>query len=93
GIYINYAQRSLGNIWWVYINYAQETFSCLLTYLLPIYLSCFSKLLELSTCQIFIILVLVSKPAFLSMCQEQIEKRVALGSIPSDRCAQLILTY
>ncbi|PSN58365.1 hypothetical protein C0J52_12995, partial [Blattella germanica] len=24
---IDYAQRSLGNIWWVYINYAQETFS------------------------------------------------------------------
>ncbi|PSN32656.1 hypothetical protein C0J52_28280, partial [Blattella germanica] len=26
---IDYAQRSLGNIWWVYINYAQETVSFL----------------------------------------------------------------
>ncbi|PSN46399.1 hypothetical protein C0J52_15910, partial [Blattella germanica] len=24
---IDYAQWSLGNIWWVYISYAQETFS------------------------------------------------------------------
>ncbi|PSN51748.1 hypothetical protein C0J52_13462, partial [Blattella germanica] len=24
---IDYAQRSLGNIWWIYINYTQETFS------------------------------------------------------------------
>ncbi|PSN43140.1 hypothetical protein C0J52_17064 [Blattella germanica] len=55
------------------------------------YLSCFSTRIE---CQLFKVLVLVSKPAFLSMCQEQIDKRVALGSsIPSDRCAQLILTY